>query len=65
MNKKTEDEYQLNLENKKMALLKCQENIKLDSCMKCEKTFTCKTREDYVKAVYESMSHGGTGGFEF
>ncbi len=59
------DKYQEALDEKKEALEKCQKEKNVDSCMKCEKTFDCETRKDYVKAVYESMSHGETGGFEF
>ena len=62
---KTNDEYKLALDTKKERLQECQKEKKLDSCMKCEKLFECEIREDYVKSVYESMSHGQTGGFEF
>ena len=62
---KTNDEYQLALDGKKVTLEQCQKDKNIDSCMKCEKTFECETRKDYVKSVYESMSHGETGGFEF
>ncbi len=59
------DKYQQSLDEKKDLLQKCQKEKNLNSCMKCDKMFECKTREDYVKAVYESMSHGEAGGFEF
>ena len=62
---KTNDEYQLALDGKKKRLQECQKEKNLDSCMKCEKLFKCEIRENYVKSVYESMSHGETGGFEF
>ena len=62
---KTLDEYQQVLSGKKNSLKECQMKNGLKSCMKCDKVFECKTREDYVNAVYESMSHGKTGGFEF
>jgi len=62
---KTNDEYQLALDSKKNKLQQCQKDKNIDSCMQCEKTFECETRKDYVKSVYESMSHGETGGFEF
>jgi hypothetical protein len=65
MNNEVRDDYQKALDEKKEILQKCQQENNIDSCMKCEKTFTCETRQDYVKAVYESMSHGETGGFEF
>ncbi len=62
---KTNDEYQLALDGKKNTLKQCQKDRNIDSCMKCEKIFECEIRKDYVKSVYESMSHGETGGFEF
>jgi len=31
----------------------------------CDKLFECALRDEYVKAVYESMSKGQGGGFEF
>ncbi len=65
MSSNTTEEYQKNLDDKKKALQQCQKNKNIDSCMKCEKTFECEIRVDYVKSVYESMSHGETGGFEF
>ncbi|MBL0686488.1 MAG: hypothetical protein JJV95_01950 [Sulfurospirillum sp.] len=57
--------YQENLKNRKKELQECQKDKKIDSCMKCEKLFKCEIRKNYVKSVYESMSHGKTGGFEF
>ena len=59
------DRYQEKLDETKESLQKCQDEKNIDSCMKCEKTFECEIREDYVNAVYESMSHGEGGGFEF
>jgi len=65
MSSVTQDEYQEVLNGKKETLQQCQKKMNVDSCMKCEKTFECEIRKDYVKSVYESMSHGETGGFEF
>ena len=62
---KTNDEYKKVLNEKKELLEKCQKDNSVDSCMKCEKLFECTVRKNYVNAVYESMSHGETGGFEF
>jgi len=33
--------------------------------MGCEKLLECEVRDDYIKAVYDSMSKGAGGGFEF
>jgi len=59
------DSYQDRLDETKESLQRCQDEKNIDSCMKCEKTFECETRKDYVYAVYESMSRGESGGFEF
>lgn len=59
------DEWDRALDVKLEELHKCQEDMGLKSCMECDKTFECSLREAYVKAVYESMSKGSGGGFEF
>jgi hypothetical protein len=48
-----------------IVLAECQQKNGLDSCFKCDKLFECEIRIKYVKTVYESMSHGQGGGFEF
>jgi len=65
MSNETLSKYQEILTDKKMTLKQCQKERNVDSCMKCEKIFECDIRKEYVKSVYESMSHGETGGFEF
>ncbi|MDR2081823.1 MAG: hypothetical protein LBP54_08075 [Campylobacteraceae bacterium] len=57
--------YELNLQHESEILLACQEKREIKSCFACEKTFECETRKKYVKSVYESMSQGEGGGFEF
>lgn len=47
----------------KLAL--CQEKHNLQSCFICEKMVGCEVRKQYVLTVYESMSKGEIGGFEF
>jgi hypothetical protein len=59
------DEYQLKLKSESETLIKCQKSKNLESCFECETAIGCETRKKYVKAVYESMSHGQSGGFEF
>ncbi len=56
-------EIHLDLMIKKINL--CQEEKNLKSCSNCESYFGCEIRDDYVKSVYNSMSKGDTGGFEF
>lgn len=59
------NEWQITLEQKKNALEACQKEKDVQSCSKCDQLLHCELREAYVKAVYESMSKGETGGFEF
>lgn len=59
------DEWQITLSQKKEALEKCQITHQVTSCMQCEKLLDCSVRDDYIKAVYDSMSKGAGGGFEF
>ena len=53
------------LRPKKEELEKCQISHQVKSCMKCEKLLDCTVRDAYIKAVYDSMSKGAGGGFEF
>lgn len=59
------DEWQEKLEVILVELKKCQESNTLKSCTPCEKFFSCELRKRYVQGVYDSMSKGSTGGFEF
>ena len=52
--------YALNLLNE------CQMNTqKKLSCIGCVDFFVCNQRKDYVNKVYNSMSKGKSGNFEF
>ena len=47
-------------------LQECQEKNNINYCMKCKLFLDCKTRKEYVSAVYESMNEDiGKGGFNF
>lgn len=59
------DEWQLLLAQKKESLENCQKEKHLKSCISCEKLLDCDVRDAYIKAVYDSMSKGKGGGFEF
>jgi len=59
------DRWQQALEQKRLALEQCQAQHALKSCLQCDQLLQCSIREGYVKAVYESMSKGHGGGFEF
>lgn len=65
MSEKTLDEWQIILVQKKSELEKCQTEHLVKSCMSCEKLLECEVRDSYIKAVYDSMSKGAGGGFEF
>ncbi len=59
------DEWQIALKQKKSELEACQAEHQVKGCMSCEKLLDCKVRDSYVQAVYDSMSKGAGGGFEF
>jgi len=59
------DKFEQHLEGMIQQLKECQQNKNVDSCSKCENYIGCQLRDDYVKSVYNSMSKGDTGGFEF
>lgn len=59
------DEYEIKLEDSLQELNRCQNEHKTASCMDCEKILGCQVRKTYVEAVYNSMSKGQAGGFEF
>ena len=59
------DEFELRLEKMLKKLRECQEEKELESCSACEVFLECQLRREYVDAVYNSMSKGDTGGFEF
>ena len=59
------DEWQITLKQKRAELEACQAQHEVNSCMKCEKLLNCELRDAYIKAVYDSMSKGKGGGFEF
>jgi hypothetical protein len=59
------DQWQLALQEQKEKLALCQQEHQQQSCLSCEKVLACELRDAYVKAVYDSMSKGKGGGFEF
>jgi len=59
------DKFELHLNSMIKQLQTCQNQKTLKSCSECELYFGCELRENYVKSVYNSMSKGDTGGFEF
>ncbi len=65
MHNKTTDKFEIHLDEMIQRVQNCQQEKGLQSCSSCEQFLACELRNDYVKAVYNSMSKGETGGFEF
>lgn len=59
------DKFELHLDEMILRIQNCQKEKNLSSCSKCKHYLSCILRTDYVKSVYNSMSKGDTGGFEF
>lgn len=62
---KTLDKFEQHLEEMLLKLQDCQKEHGLKTCSDCDKFLDCELRADYTKSVYNSMSKGETGGFEF
>jgi hypothetical protein len=65
MSTQTTDIFEERLDLMIVELQRCQEQKQLESCSKCESYIGCELRNKYIRAVYDSMSKGETGGFEF
>ena len=65
MHSEKKDKFELYLDEMIKKLQDCQLSRGYKSCSLCESYFGCSLRDEYVKAVYNSMSKGDTGGFEF
>ncbi len=59
------DLYEKRLAEQSEILEDCQKSHRLKSCMQCKEVIGCEIRKAYVNAVYQSMSKGKGGGFEF
>jgi len=59
------DQWELALEKQVIIIQDCQKQHNVNSCSACDKFLNCSIREEYIKAVYESMNKGSGGGFEF
>jgi len=57
--------YENKLDNTKEVLVNCQHTKEVASCLQCTELIGCPIRAQYVRSVYESMSKGATGGFDF
>ena len=65
MHSKPKDKFEIYLDEMIIKIQNCQIEKTHKSCSVCEFYFGCELRDEYVKAVYNSMSKGDTGGFEF
>ena len=65
MSAQNSDIYEQRLDIEIKKLQECQSKHQVKSCKECEHYIGCDVRKDYVNAVYNSMSKGDTGGFEF
>jgi hypothetical protein len=62
---KPRDKFEQYLDEMIPKIQACQKDKNLSTCSACELYLGCELRTEYVKAVYNSMSKGDTGGFEF
>ena len=65
MHNEKQDKFEIFLDKMVEKLQACQQEKGHKSCSACEFYIGCKLRDEYIKAVYNSMSKGDTGGFEF
>jgi hypothetical protein len=65
MSTQNKDRFEVYLDEMILKVQQCQEEKSLKSCAICNHFLSCELRGDYVKSVYNSMSKGETGGFEF
>jgi len=65
MSEQVLDEWKIALVQKKSALEAHMKEQGIKSEMNCKDFPNCPVQEAYVKAVYDSMSKGAGGGFEF
>ncbi len=59
------DKFELHLNDMIVKIQACQEEKNLTTCSVCGHYLGCELRNEYIKSVYNSMSKGETGGFEF
>jgi hypothetical protein len=65
MHTESNDIFEQRLDEAMKRLQQCQKEHSVASCGDCEKCIGCEVRQAYVQTVYDSMSKGETGGFEF
>ena len=65
MHSEKKDKFEIYLDEMIVKLQACQQEKTHKSCSLCEFYFGCELRDEYVIAVYNCLSKGDTGGFEF
>ncbi len=64
-NKKERDVFEIKRDEEREKVEACQAEKQMRSCLVCPEVVGCVIRKKYVISVYESMSKGAGGGFEF
>ncbi len=59
------DAFEIKRDEERQKVEACQKEKGHNSCLVCPEVVGCAIRKQYVVAVYESMSKGAGGGFEF
>ena len=59
------DVYEKAVQDNIDILQQCQRDKGFSTCTMCELLISCEVRNNYVKAVYNSMSKGQHGDFDF
>lgn len=59
------DVFEQKLDEAMHDMQSCQQERNLESCYVCSECIGCEIRAKYVRSVFESMSKGETGGFDF
>jgi len=65
MQNREKDRFEIYLDEMIQKVQECQVKKTYQSCSVCALYLECELRDEYIKAVYNSMSKGDTGGFEF
>ena len=65
MSTEATERFEKRLDETMAAMQSSQKEKNVTSCSECSEFIGCAIRKEYIQAVYDSMSKGETGGFEF
>ncbi|MEA3373538.1 MAG: hypothetical protein U9Q62_07600 [Campylobacterota bacterium] len=65
MSTEATERFEQRLDTTMQSMQSCQKEKNVTSCSECDEFIGCSVRKEYVQSVYDSMSKGETGGFEF